>query len=104
LYTQASFAESWFPDGTVVGTDVDFFVLPGTDPNAPTPLVAGGDSLVQFSDDPDVSRLMAYLISPERIRGLGRARRLLQRLDHGRSRHLLHRHRSPLRRTVPRRT
>jgi len=37
----------------------------GTDPSAPTPLVAGGDSLVQFSDDPDVSRLMAYLISPE---------------------------------------
>ena len=65
MYKQASFAESWFPGGTVIGTDVDFFVLPGTDPSAPTPLVAGGDSLVQFSDDPDVSRLMAYLISPE---------------------------------------
>jgi alpha-glucoside transport system substrate-binding protein len=65
LYKQASFAEAWFPDGTEVGTDVDFFVLPGTDADAPAPLVAGGDSLVQISDDPDVGRLMAYLSSPE---------------------------------------
>jgi len=65
MYKQASFAESWFPDGTVVGTDVDFFVLPGTDANTLAPLVAGGDSLVQFSDDANVNRLMTYLISPE---------------------------------------
>jgi alpha-glucoside transport system substrate-binding protein len=65
MYKQASFAESWFPDGTEIGTDVDFFVLPGTDANASAPLVAGGDSLVQFSDNPDVDRLMAYLISPD---------------------------------------
>lgn len=65
LYKQASFAESWFPDGTTVGDDVDFFVLPGTDSTTPAPLVAGGDSLVQFNDDPDVRRLMAYLVSPD---------------------------------------
>ena len=65
MYKQASFAESWFPDGTVIGTDVDFFVLPGTDADSLAPLVAGGDSLVQFSDDPDVNRLMAFLISPD---------------------------------------
>jgi alpha-glucoside transport system substrate-binding protein len=65
MYKQASFAESWFPDGTVIGTDVDFFVLPGTDADALAPLVAGGDSLVQFNDDATVDRLMAYLISPD---------------------------------------
>jgi alpha-glucoside transport system substrate-binding protein len=65
MYKQASFAESWFPDDTAVGTDVDFFVLPGIDADTPAPLVAGGDSLVQFSDDPDVHRLMAYLLSPQ---------------------------------------
>ena len=65
MYKQASFAESWFPDGTTVGDDVDFFVLPGTDADEPTALVVGGDSLVQFNDDADVSRLMAYLVSPD---------------------------------------
>jgi alpha-glucoside transport system substrate-binding protein len=65
LYKQASFAESWFPDGTAVGDDVDFFVLPGTDGDEPAPLVAAGDSLVQFSDDPEVHRLMAHLVSPD---------------------------------------
>ncbi|HUS42370.1 MAG TPA: ABC transporter substrate-binding protein [Ilumatobacteraceae bacterium] len=65
LYKQASFAESWFPDGTTIGEDVDFFVLPGTDANEAAPLVAGGDSLVQFSDEADVDLLMAHLVSPE---------------------------------------
>jgi alpha-glucoside transport system substrate-binding protein len=64
MYKQASFAESWFPDGTTIGDDVDFFVLPGTDAAVPGPLVVGGDTLVQFSDDPDVHRLMNFLISP----------------------------------------
>ena len=65
MYKQASFAESWFPDGTAVGTDVDFFVLPDAETTTTAPLVAGGDSLVQFSDDPAVNRLMTYLISPD---------------------------------------
>lgn len=65
MYKQASFAEAWFPDGTTIGDDVDFFVLPGSDTTGLAPLVTGGDSLVQFNDDPDVQRLMAYLISPE---------------------------------------
>jgi len=68
MYKQASFAESWFPDETVVGEDVDFFVLPGVTDSSLPPLVAGGDSLVQFSDDPDVHRLMTYLISPDGAR------------------------------------
>lgn len=65
MYKQASFAESWFPEGTEIGVDVDFFVVPGTGTDTPAPLVAGSDSLVQFSDDPDVDRLMSYLLSPD---------------------------------------
>ena len=65
LYKQADFAAGWFPDGTLVGSDVDFFVLPGTSAQDPAPVVVGGDQLVQFSSDPDVSKLMQYLVSPE---------------------------------------
>ena len=65
MYKQASFAESWFPGGTTIGEDVDFFVFPSTDASVPGPLVIGGDTLVQFSDDPDVDRLMNFLISPD---------------------------------------
>lgn len=65
MYKQASFAESWFPDGAVSDGEVDLFVLPGVDTAEAAPLVIGADSLVQFSDDPAVHRLMAYLVSPD---------------------------------------
>jgi alpha-glucoside transport system substrate-binding protein len=65
MYKQAAFAESWFPDGVEIGTDVDFFVLPGRDPATPAPMLVGADSLVQFSDDDRVGELMNYLVSPD---------------------------------------
>jgi alpha-glucoside transport system substrate-binding protein len=65
MYKQAAFAESWFPDGVEIGTDVDFFVLPGRDATTPAPMLVGADSLVQFSDDDRVSELMTYLVSPD---------------------------------------
>lgn len=68
MYKQASFAESWFPDGAVTGGEVDFFVLPGVDAAEPAPLVLGEDLLVQFSDDPAVHRLMTHLVSPDGAR------------------------------------
>ena len=67
MYKQASFATTWFPDGIAVGEPggVDFFVLPGTDATGPPPLVLGGDSAIQFTDRPDVERLMTYLVLPD---------------------------------------
>lgn len=65
MYKQAAFAESWFPDDVEIGTDVDFFVLPGQDPATPAPMLVGADSLVQFSDDDRVGELMTYLVSPD---------------------------------------
>ena len=64
MYKQASFAESWFPDGIEIGDDVDFFVLP-SDADGPAPLLVGAEGLVQFSDDDPVDQLMAYLVSPD---------------------------------------
>ena len=68
MYKQASFAESWFPDGSVAGGEVDFFVLPGLEADAPAPLVLGEDLLVQFNDDAATHRLMTYLVSPDGAR------------------------------------
>jgi alpha-glucoside transport system substrate-binding protein len=67
MYKQASFADSWFPDGTVVAPDgdVDFFVLPGRRPGEPPPVLVGGDSAVQLVDRPLAEELMLYLASPE---------------------------------------
>ncbi len=65
MYKQAAFAESWFPDGVEIGTDVEFFVLPGTDAATLAPMVVGADSLVQFSGDDRVDELMEYLVSPD---------------------------------------
>ncbi len=65
MYKQASFAESWFPDGVDVGDEVDFFVLPGVDDGVVPPMLVGADGLVQFSDDDEVHRLMEYLVTPD---------------------------------------
>ena len=70
LYKQASFAVSWFPDGTTIGPggDVDFFVLPGVRADAPAPLVVAGDGAVQFNGRGEVNRLMTYLATPDGAR------------------------------------
>ena len=65
MYKQASFAQSWFPDDVVIAEDVDFFVMPGTDPAESSPMIIGADGLVQFNDDQRVDELMAYLVSPD---------------------------------------
>jgi alpha-glucoside transport system substrate-binding protein len=65
LYKQASFAESWFPDGTDIGDDVDFFVFPSVTDDEPASMLVGADGLVQFSDDDRVDQLMTFLVSPD---------------------------------------
>ncbi|WP_420452198.1 ABC transporter substrate-binding protein [Ilumatobacter sp.] len=67
MFKQASFATVWFDDDVEIGPDgdVDVFVLPGVDPDAPAPIIVGNDSVVQFVDADAVDRLVAYLASPE---------------------------------------
>ncbi len=67
MFKQASFATSWFPDGTSIGPDgdVDFFILPGEDPDTRPPLLVAGTGAVQLSARPEVDEVMAYLTSPD---------------------------------------
>jgi alpha-glucoside transport system substrate-binding protein len=67
MFKQASFATSWFPDGTTIGpdADVDFFTLPGTAADEAAPLLTAGTGAVQLSDRSEVSELMEYLASPD---------------------------------------
>ena len=62
MYKQADFATSWMPDDLEIGPDgdVDVFIFPGTDADE-TPLVVGGDQIVQFTRSDDVDAVMAYL-------------------------------------------
>lgn len=67
MYKQASFATSWFPDDTSIGPDgdVDFFILPGEEPDTRPPLLVAGTGAVQLSARPEVDEVMAYLASPD---------------------------------------
>lgn len=65
MYKQASFAQNWFPDSARLSDDLDVFVLPDANGGDDAPMLVGADSLVQFSDDPDVHRLMQYLVSAD---------------------------------------
>lgn len=65
MYKQASFAQSWFPESSGLGLDLDVFVLPDAAGSEDAPMLVGADTLVQFSDDPDVHRLMEYLVSAD---------------------------------------
>ena len=67
MFKQASFATSWFPEGTRIGedADVDFFTLPGGEVDEPAPLLTAGTAAVQLSDRNEVSELMEYLASPD---------------------------------------
>lgn len=66
LYKQGDFAVGWMPDDIEIGPDgeVNFFVLPAEDDEAP-PVVVGGDQAVQFRSSPGVDAVMTYLASPE---------------------------------------
>lgn len=70
MYRQADFAIGWMPTGTASGPDesLDWFLLPGaaaeTVPGS-TPLVIGGDGIVQFNDRPEVAGLMTFLASAD---------------------------------------
>lgn len=64
LHRQASFYRSQLPEETVIGKDVDVFVLPAFSSTEEPPLLVGGDLAVAFSDRPEVNQLMAYLASP----------------------------------------
>ncbi len=61
LHRQASFIPAFFPEGSVVGEDVDFFYFPPIDPTYGKPMLGAGDIYAVFNDRPEVRALARYL-------------------------------------------
>ena len=67
LHRQASFYNSFWPEGTTVAEDGDVFAFyfPSADPAAGKPVLGGGEVVGQFSDEPQVQSVALYLASAE---------------------------------------
>ncbi len=68
LHRQASFIPGFFPDGVVVGEDVDFFYLPPIDEEQGSPVLTAGDVMGAMTDRPEVRAVMRYLTTGESTR------------------------------------
>jgi alpha-glucoside transport system substrate-binding protein len=68
LHRQASFITDFFPEGTTVGEDVNFFYLPPIDEEEGKPVLGAGDIMAAFADRPEVRAVMRYLATGESIR------------------------------------
>lgn len=68
LHRQASFIADFFPEGAVVGEDVDFFYLPPIDAEEGKPVLGAGDIFGAFTEKPEVQAVMRYLATGESIK------------------------------------
>jgi len=60
LHKQGSFITSFFPEGSVAGTDYSVFYLPPVDPQYGKPVLFSGDLMVAFTDRPEVRAVMSF--------------------------------------------
>lgn len=66
MHRQASFIPAFFPEGTVVGEDADFFYFPSYDSkNLGNPVLGAGTVWGITNDSPEAHALMTYLQSTE---------------------------------------
>lgn len=66
LHRQASFYGAQWGEATVAEDgDVFAFYLPPVDPEAPQPVLGGGEFVVAFADRPEVQAVQTYLATPE---------------------------------------
>jgi alpha-glucoside transport system substrate-binding protein len=73
LHRQASFIPNFFPEGAVVGEDVDYFYFPPIDPEFGRPVLGSGN-LVSLANDTDAGReVIAFMITPESVEAEVRA-------------------------------
>ena len=63
MHRQASFISSFFPEGVVLGENVDIFPLPPINEEFGLPILVGGDVVAMFNDTPAARKLMQYLAS-----------------------------------------
>lgn len=65
MHRQASFIPSFFPDGTEIGTDADFFYFPAyADKDLGKPVLGGGTSFAMMRDNPVGAAFIAFLQTP----------------------------------------
>ncbi|HIE77667.1 MAG TPA: carbohydrate ABC transporter substrate-binding protein [Candidatus Thioglobus sp.] len=66
MHRQASFIPAFFPEGTVVGEDADFFYFPAyANKDLGSPVLGAGTVFVITNDSPDAHGLIEYLQSTE---------------------------------------
>ena len=68
LHRQASFIPNFFPDGSEVGVDVDYFYLPPIDPEFGNPVLGSGNLISMGRDTPAVREVVKFLITGESVR------------------------------------
>ncbi|MEO1404713.1 MAG: ABC transporter substrate-binding protein, partial [Cyanobacteria bacterium J06635_1] len=64
LHRQANFISTFFPEGIVLGEDIDVFLLPGINEDFGVPVLVAGDVFAMFNDTPESRALMEYLATP----------------------------------------
>ena len=69
MHRQASFIPAFFPEGTEIGTDVDFFYFPMVDPAYGEPMLTAGDIAAMYNDRPEVRAVMAFFSTGESMKG-----------------------------------
>jgi len=63
LHRQASFIPNFFPEGTVVGEDVDYFYLPPVDPAMGKPVLVSGNLASLAKDTPAGRAVIEFMMS-----------------------------------------
>ena len=65
LHRQASFIPSFFPDGTVIGQDADFFYFPAyAEKDLGKPVLGAGTLFAKLTDNPASDAFISFLQSP----------------------------------------
>jgi alpha-glucoside transport system substrate-binding protein len=64
MHRQASFIANYFPEGTEVGVDADFFYFPPIDPAMGNPVLGGGTLIAVTKDSPATQKFLEFLLAP----------------------------------------
>lgn len=73
LHRQASFIPNFFPEGTVIGEDVDYFYLPPIDEAMGKPVLVSGNLVSLANDTPAGRAVMEFMITAESVEAEVRA-------------------------------
>ncbi|MCU0515181.1 MAG: ABC transporter substrate-binding protein [Anaerolineae bacterium] len=68
MHKQGNFITSFFPEGTVAGTDYGVFYLPGIDEAYGKPFLVAGDIYAMLNDRPEVRAVMDFFSRGESVR------------------------------------